>query len=65
MTYLNAKVGQSFFVELGIDGNRTLSQEVYDQLVHGKNSSSEVKCRSFSVYLLLQASRIVEDFLQR
>ena len=43
---LNAKVGQSFFVEFGIDGNRTLSQEVYDQLVHGKSSSTEVNCYS-------------------
>ena len=41
---LNAKVRQSFFVELGVDGNRTLSQEVFDQLVHGKSSSRKVKC---------------------
>ena len=45
----DAKVRQSFFVELGVDENRTLSQEVYDQLVHGKNSSSEVTCHLMRV----------------
>ena len=43
MIFVN-KVRQSLFVELGVDGNRTLSREVYHQLVHGKNSSMEVKC---------------------
>ena len=65
---MNAKVRQSFFVELGVDENMTLSREVFDQLVLGKTSSTEVKCkimRVFSVYLMFQASRIVEDFLQR
>ena len=64
----DAKVRQSLFVELGVDENRTLSREVFDQLVHGKNSSTEVKfeiTRVFSINLSLQTSRIIENFLMR
>ena len=56
MVFFANKVRQSLFVELGVDGNRTLSREVYDQLVHGKNSSTEVKYQItmvFSMYFLV------------